>query len=101
MAKAKREAKAKAKQKAEEKAKREAKEKRVADACAAMGRRMGSKWCLISSNDDITGGEVGTVVGILHGQGKVEVKFRKVTWPLTPDQLITPGAWQKREAVRF
>ena len=99
--KARREAEAKAKQEAEEKAKREAEEQRVADACAAMGCPMGSKWCLNSSNDVITGGEVGTVVGFLHGQGKVLVKFRKVTWPLAPDRLSTPEAWREREAVRF
>ena len=70
-------------------------------ACAAVGRPMGSTWCLKSSNDDIAAGEVGTVVGFLHGQGKVEVKFSQVTWPLAPDQLMTLQEWQKREAVRF
>ena len=80
----------------------------MADACAAMGRPMGSKWCLKSNNnnDDIAAYEVGTVVGVLHGQGKVEVKFRKVTWFLDPGQLITAeekarqDAEAEREAAR-
>ena len=70
-------------------------------ACAAVGCPMGSKLCWTANNDDITEGEVGTVVGFLHGQGKVEVKFSQVTWPLAPDQLMTLQEWQKREAVRF
>jgi hypothetical protein len=81
------------------KAKRE--EQKVNDACDAIGRPMGSTWCWTLSNDDIAAGEVGTVVGFLHGQGKVQVKFSKVTWPFAPDQLITVVAWQKRIAVRF
>ena len=69
-------------------------------ACAAVGCPVGSKLCWTAKNDDIGKGEVGTVVGFLHGQGKVEVKFSKVTWPLAPDQLITPEAWREREEVR-
>ena len=68
-------------------------------ACAAVGCPMGSKLCWTANNDDIGKGEVGTVVGFLHGQGKVEVEFSKVTWPLAPDQLITPEAWKEREEV--
>jgi len=70
-------------------------------ACAAVDRPMGSTWCWTSSNDNIAAGDVGTVVGILHGHGKVEVKFSQVTWPLAPDQLIPPEEWQEREAVHF
>ena len=75
----------------------------MADACAAMGRPMGSKWCLKSNNnnDDIAADEVGTVVGVLHGQGKVEVKFGQVTECFASDELFSLEAWQKREAVRF
>jgi hypothetical protein len=68
-------------------------------ACAAVGRPMGSTWCLKSSNDDIAAGEVGTVVGFLHGQGKVQVKFRSATEYFDPDQLIPLEAW-KKQAVR-
>ena len=92
-----------AKRGAEAKAKQEAKERQVTDACAAMGRPMWSKWCLKSNNNNsnIAEGEVGTVVGVLHGQGKVEVKFGQVTECFAPDELVTPEAWQKREVVRF
>jgi predicted RNA binding protein with dsRBD fold (UPF0201 family) len=69
-------------------------------ACAAVGCPMRSTCCWTANNDVIGKGEVGTVVGFLHGQGKVEVKFSKVTWPLAPDQLITPEAWKQREEVR-
>jgi uncharacterized membrane protein YqiK len=98
---AKREAEEREKQAAEAKAKEEAEFTRVAEACAAMGRPMGSSWCWTLSNDDIAAGEVGTVVGILQEQGKVVVKFSKVTWPMAPDQLVAFEAFQKREAVRF
>jgi len=95
--KAKREAKEKAKRDAEEKAKQEADEmRRVAEACAAMGRPMGSKWCWTSSNDTIAPGEEGTVVGYLQDDKKVEVKFSTVTERLAPDQLITFQTWQER-----
>jgi hypothetical protein len=69
-------------------------------ACAAVGCPVGSRRCWTLSNDAIAAGEEGTVVGVLHGQGKVEVKFSKVSWLLAPDQLITPEAWKEREEVR-
>ena len=98
---------ARARQEAGEKAQREAKAKqvqRVADACAKAGCPMGSKWCWISSDDDIAAGEVGEVVGYSHEHKQVLVKFgrsghREVTWRLAPDQLTTPEAWREREAV--
>jgi len=68
-------------------------------ACAAVGCPMGSKLCWTANNHVIGKGDVGTVVGFLHGQGKVEVKFSKVTSPLAPDQLISPEAWKEREEV--
>jgi hypothetical protein len=69
----------------------------VAEACAAVGHPMGSKWCWTSSDARIAAGEVGTVVGYSHEHGQVRVKFSKGTWPLA--QLITLEAWQEREAV--
>ena len=75
-------------------------------ACAAVGCPVGSRRCWTLSNDAIAAGEEGTVVGVLHGQGKVEVKFRKVTWFLDPGQLITAeekarqDAEAEREAAR-
>jgi len=70
------------------------------EACEAVGRPVGSTWCWTSSNDDIEAGEEGTVVGFLHEDRQVEVKFSTITRPFAPNQLITAEAWQKR-AVLF
>ena len=60
---------------------------------------MGSKLCWTANNHVIGKGDVGTVVGFLHGQGKVQVKFRSATEYFDPDQLIPLEAW-KKQAVR-
>lgn len=91
---------------AHDSAKREAIEQhRAANACAAMGRPIGSQWCLSPSNNSATDlGEVCTILGLSGvdeaGNGELKVEFSKAgTMVVQKEALITIEAWHEYEMV--
>lgn len=92
---------------AHERAKQEAIEQcRVANECAAMGRPIGSQWCLSPSNNSATDpGEVGTILGLSGaagsgGGGELKIEFsKKGTMVVRKEALITVEAWHQYETV--
>jgi len=91
---------------AHDSAKREAiAQHRAANACAGMGRPIGSQWCLSPSNNSATDpGEVGTILGLSGvdeaGDGELKVEFtKKGAMVVQKEALITVEAWHEYEMV--